>query len=439
MTPTPINSNLRACLLAILLCISSLSCWARVKGGLKYSLNQENKTAIVTGMIDKYAKHINIPATVTFDGVVYRVTSVARQAMRYEYDYYYDYYYHGINVESITIADGVTSIGDEAFIGANKLTSITIPKSVTKIGHGAFSGCNKLKSVNLSDDNPNYCYADSVIYNKNKTELVCCLPSADSISIAESVTSIADKAFSGCSLRSITIPENVTSIGDSAFYRCNWLMEITIPENVSSIGRNAFCECDALTSINVSENNKNYCSVDGIIYNKEKTALVCCPESHTPPHSVQEDKGSDEDNEYGNFYFFRPIDITIPEGVTTICDYAFQDCYSLANITIPESVTSIGHEAFSGCRNLRSITIPESVTSIGHEAFSGCRNLRSITIPESVASIGDGAFKGCYNLTSVNFSENNKNYCSVDGVLYDKGKTRIIRCPNSLTGRLYHP
>ncbi len=93
--------------------------------------------------------------------------------------------------------------------------------------------------------------------------------------------------------------------------------------------------------------------------------------------------------------------IIIPDGVTSIGNYAFSNCANLANITIPESVTSIGSYAFSNCANLANISIPESVTSIGSNTFFSCTNLASITIPESVTSIGTYIFRNCANLTSV--------------------------------------
>ena len=93
--------------------------------------------------------------------------------------------------------------------------------------------------------------------------------------------------------------------------------------------------------------------------------------------------------------------VTIPDSVTSIGDYAFSNCSSLASITIPDSVTSIGEYAFSNCTSLASITIPGSVTSIGNFAFRSCSNLASITIPDSVTIIGDSAFFDCTSLTSV--------------------------------------
>ena len=123
--------------------------------------------------------------------------------------------------------------------------------------------------------------------------------------------------------------------------------------------------------------------------------------------------------------------------MTSIGSSAFSDCGSLISIAIPESVTSIGDSAFRYCYSLTSITIPDGVTSIGSNAFSGCDSLTSITIPKGITSIGNEAFKDCNSLTSINVSDNNKYYCDVDGVLFNKDKTEIIMFPEKKEGTNY--
>ncbi len=195
------------------------------------------------------------------------------------------------------------------------------------------------------------------------------------------VTSIGENAFGFCSsLTSITIPDSVTSIGKVAFGWCSSLTSITIPDGVTSIGYGAFDRCKKLTQINVDKANTSYSSVNGVLFNKEKTELIRYPEGKT-------------DTSYA-----------IPNSVTRIGSSAFYDCSSLTSITIPNSVTSIGDDAFYDCSSLTSITIPDSVTSIGWDTFSGCSSLTSITIPNSVTSIGYYAFRNCSSLKDVYYS-----------------------------------
>ncbi|MDD6483565.1 MAG: leucine-rich repeat domain-containing protein [Clostridiales bacterium] len=157
---------------------------------------------------------------------------------------------------------------------------------------------------------------------------------------------------------SITIPSTlggypVNGIGKEAFYECSSLTSITIPDGVTSIGEAAFRNCYSLTSITVSKNNMNYSSINGNLFDKNKTTLI--------QYAIGK-----QDKQY-----------TIPNSVTSIGNSAFYGC-SLTNVTIPDSVTSIGNGAFIDCHSLTSVTIPDSVTSIGNWAFSWCSSLTDV-------------------------------------------------------------
>ncbi|MBQ4155521.1 MAG: leucine-rich repeat domain-containing protein, partial [Clostridia bacterium] len=246
-----------------------------------------------------------------------------------------------------------------------------------------------------------------------KNALNYCL-SLTSITIPDSVTSIGERVFYGCSkLTNITMPNSVTSIGDYAFAWCESLTSVTIPYSVTSIGEEAFYECYSLKSIIVNGNNSNYSSANGVLFNKNKTELIRYPIGKTS------------------------TSYTIPDSVTSIGDSAFRGCDSLTSMTIPNSVTSIGEYAFYGCDSLTSITIPNSVTSIGDSAFSYCSSLTSIIIPESVTSIGKEVFCYCFSLESIIVDSNNSNYSSTNGVLFDKDKTELIQYPIRKTSTSY--
>ncbi len=249
----------------------------------------------------------------------------------------------------------VTSIGSCAFHGCSSLTSITIPNSVTSIGI-AFDWCKKLTQINVDTANTVYSSVNGVLFSKDKTELIRYPEGkADtSYAIPNGVTSIGYWAFCDCySLTSITIPDSVTSIGTMAFEDCSSLTSITIPGSVTSIDDNAFYVCRKLNQINVDTANTAYSSVNGVLFNKEKTKLIRYPIGKA-------------DTSY-----------SIPDGVTSIGDYAFSWCSSLTSITIPDGVTIIDRNAFQYCRSLTSITIPDSVTYISAEAFDGCDSLKA--------------------------------------------------------------
>ena len=269
----------------------------------------------------------------------------------------------------------------------------------------------------------------------------------------------------------LTIPDiiegkEVTSIGSHAFSGCSSLTNITIPNSVTSIGNRAFCYCSSLTSINVSDNNKNYSSIDGVLFNKDKTEIIKYPvkkeeTSYDIPNSV---------TSIGAYAFDNCIsltNITIPNSVTSIGDYAFNWCSSLTNITIPEGVTSIGRCAFESCSSLTNINvekenskyssidgilfnkdqtiiikfpegkkgtsydIPNSVTSIGNDAFFNCYRLTNITIPNSVTNIGNDAFFNCYRLTNITIPNSVTSIGNV--AFFNCDSLTSITIPNSVT------
>ena len=200
-------------------------------------------------------------------------------------------------IKSVTIEQGVTSIGKGAFLYCSSLTSVSIPSSVTSIGNYAFQNCSSLISV--------------------------------------------------------TIPSGVTSIGDYAFENCSSLISVTIPNSVTSIGHLAFRGCSSLTDINVDPNNKYWCSVDGVLFSKDMKTLVAYPRGRAGAYKCPDGVTFIGDDAFVGCSSLTSV--TIPNSVTSIGNSAFYGCSSLTSVTIPNSVTSIGIYAFYHCTKLKDV------------------------------------------------------------------------------------
>jgi len=248
-----------------------------------------------------------------------------------------------LKVLSVTVENGVTSIGNNSFFQCSDLTSVTLPNSTVSIGGFAFSWCTGLISVSIPDNSVksigDYAFG-------NCTKLA-------SITIPNSVDTIGNNAFSSCSLTSIIIPNSVKSIGMMAFNGCDF-PSVSIPNLVGSIGEGAFSSCSSLSTITVDSSNPNYSVKDNVLYNKNQTFL------HTYPAGKKD-----------------------------------------TSFSIPNSVKSIGMMAFGG-DSLTSITIPNSVDSIGFSAFGGCTALEDVTVNWAIPLSLSANSNPFYNRVNVN-------------------------------------
>ena len=399
-------------------------------GGSKNASNASNKTLFgyIFGSSDYEGGRATIQYYSGSDSSKYYIPSSLKRVTVTGGKILYGAFYNCSDLTSVTIGEGVTSIGAYAFSDCSALTELYYnAKSCPDMKGGNYvfrnAGNNGIKLVigNKALRIPAYLFYDdyasritNVVFEDNG---VC--------------VSIGSSAFENCnSLINVTIPNSVTSIGGSAFEGCSSLASVAIGDGLTSIGYSAFYGCERLASITVSENNSVFKSVDGNLYSKDGTVLLQYAIGKTEtafviPNSVTS-IGSSAFENCGSL-----TEVTIGDKVESMGDYVFYSCGSLTSVTIGNNVTSMGDSVFENCSNLTNVAIGNRVTSIGAYVFRNCRSLKSIVIPGSVTGIGDYAFRNCSSLTSVTIP--NSVTSIGNGVFYYCSSLKSITIPGSVT------
>ena len=342
--------------------------------------------------------------------------------------------YYGNSIKYVWIKNGVTSIGSSAFEETN-LKIVEIPDSVTSIDKFAFNSCTYLREIE---------FPESVTYIGEGAFVYCI--GLRKITIPKNVRSVGDSLFAFCNglvsaeimdgvseignsmfysctnLRSVTIPESVTKIGQGAFYNCASLSNVVIPKGVRSISDYAFNGCTNLQDIYYAGTEEDWGKIAIGVKNEPLTnanlhcmgavivASGTCGDALTwklDSKGTLTISGTGAMTDYTksgvapwNKDYEEIRFVVIENGVTTIGEYAFENCTLLESVAIPDSVEKIGKYAFSDCSALKRISLPDSIAQIGDHAFRGS-GLEALKIPEGVTLLGDGTFARCPNLQTV--------------------------------------
>lgn len=344
----------------------------------EYKLDKKTNLVTITkylGVMDDLTE-LTIPNFLLIDGKEYRVTKIEG----------HDAWQAIANFNgNVIISKGITEIGKASFNGANKITGVEIPDSVTLISDYAFQYCKSLTKIEIPGTVKKignwWGNVNGQIFNEcsNLKEVI----------LEEGIEEISGRAFDSCSkVKEWKLPKSLKRIGPCAFRNIS-VEEFNIPENVESIAA-TFISSSNLSRINVDSNNKYFTSVDGILFDKDSTRLIKYPE-----------------NRDGNSY------------------------------EVPNTVKTIDANAFISCKNLQTIVIADSVEKIGDFAFDGSK-LKTINLGGEITNISNKPFYGAWNLTNINVITENDKYESENGILFNKGKTILIKYPPAIiNGEVY--
>lgn len=361
------------------------------------------------------------------------------------------------DIVSFVIEEGVGQIGDYTFLGAENLKSVHIPSTVYHITEKAFYGCNNLETVTISQDNPCFTIEDGIIYNKNKTILIRCLPGKNTkVEIPNTVTEIEEYAFMGCSKLkgTLTVPGSIKKISEHAFERCtseiplvleegiesiearafsnsHFIGNLTIPNSVTQIRWEAFFNCEKFNG-KLNLGKVEYIATGAFANCSGFTGDLVIPEelSSINPKTFQNCTGFDGKLYVGQkgisidlYAFLNCIKIkeivgkisSLSEGAFAncislintgdyegkgYCPFAYYGCKNLKYINV-KKMNDVMYSGFDRATSLEEVKINEGVTSLCSGIFARCTSLKTVYIPSTVTNINENAFYGSDNIENI--------------------------------------
>lgn len=265
-----------------------------------------------------------------------------------------------IELKSVNIPSSVINIQQAVFFKCRKITALHLPEKVESIGEFAFSLCESLESITVDENNKHFSSLNDVLYDKDLKTLIKVPETKTHYVFPDTVEEFLMGSFENCKyLTSLEIPEKIKIIPQSAFDFCSALTKINIHKNIERIGLFAFSNCKSLQSITVDKDNKHYSSVDGVLYNFDKTILIRFPAS-------------------------KP-NVTLEKTIEKIESHAFTYCQKLEELTIPENVKTIGWAAFAQSHSLKNVKImSKEMVSFHSGAFTTIKNNVTIWVPKEI-------------------------------------------------------
>ena len=365
----------------------------------------------------------------------------------------YDGMASSLSIPSAINGHTVKQIDTGALSDNGIITSVTIPNGVTTIGFSAFNGCIKLEKIKFSSNLDTVCenaFNNTKWFNNQSNGLVYVgkvaykykgdMQRNTKITVKSDTVSISESAFKDCAnLTAILIPSSVKHIDKYAFYNCQGLTKLNFNDGIERIENDAFGSCEKLTSVNFSETLK---SIGAFAFVEcKKLSEITIPQSVTSvgeyAFSGCENLASvtvSDDLPYvggrafektkwlnsqpdGVVYIGKSAygykgdmpkntELSLKSGITNISGYAFYEEKNLTSVKIPETVSRIGNWAFLDCEGLKNVNIPDGVKRIESWTFSNCSSLTNITVPDSVTVLDGLAFSYCTNLKNIELSKN---------------------------------
>ena len=318
---------------------------------------------------------------------------------------------------SVKLPDSLVSIGNEVFptgYFGSQMTELTIPKNVKTLGRLNLRKLFWLENLTVAADNPYFVVEDGILYNKKKTKLI-------------ELTSY----FSG---------------------------PLKVPASIKELPLDMLNSGSMITDFEVDANNTVYSSLNGVLYNHDKTELLLYPGRKFTDVKLAGTVRKIADNAFSNTYI---TDVTLPDSVEEIGENAFMSCSRLKTLKVGKKLRTIGDYAFCGCDHLEAVSFPASLRTLGNDVFYDCTKLSKITfseglktvgdycfcgvgvtrfeLPSTLTAIGKGAFNACSQCSEITIPASNKYFTSIDGVLYDKEVSELLCWPMKKAGSLTVP